>query len=194
MLRKLSLIMILALFLFSCGDDNSNNPTIDEDMYYFSSIAEEIVEVYTEKGAEYPKSEWEDELVEIYNEFQEQTEFSKKMSYKLTDSVLTAYAEDKYQDMPILMKGDTIMVPFGEYEGEYYGMNLALIIDENTIEFREFYAWEKHHMSYNGTEINNLISNQAEEIEELRKKAKELDEYESIGIFYRRLHYKKTGN
>ena len=193
MLQKLAILLFLALFLFSCGDDNSNNPTIDEDMYYFSSISEEIVEVYTEKGAEYPKSEWEDELVEVYNEFQEQTELSKKMSYKLTDSVLTAYAEDKYQEMPIVMKGDTIMVPpLSEYEGEYYGMNLALKIDENTIEFRQFSIWEE--INNNSITVENLISNQSEEIDELRNKAKELKENQSIGIFYRRLHYKRFEN
>ncbi len=189
MLRQLAILSFLALFLFSCGEDNSNNPKIDEDMYYFSSIAEEIVEVYTEKGAEYPKSEWEDELVEVYNEFQEQTEISKKISYKLTDSVLTAYAEDKYQEMPILMKGDTIMVPLSEYGGEYYGMNLALKIDGNTIEFREFYVWKE--INNNSITVKNMISNQSEEIDELRNRAKELKEYQSIGIFYRRLHYRK---
>jgi len=180
------LILLIAAVIISCS--SSNEPK-DSEYYVYHSTPFEVIKVYGESGAEIPKSQWDEEINEAYDDFKMNEQLFKIMKFKFEgDSIILNYGDTPMAE-EYRRRGDTIFT-LANFWGEEFEMPTALQINSNTIEFHNsamVYIHEFGSSSESGIEIG-ITDNF---MEELGKTKEQLKAGERLAIFSAKYHFKK---
>jgi len=176
------LIVLVALIIGACS--SSNEPK-DSEYYVYHSTPFEVIKVYGEGGAEIPKSQWDEEIIELYEEYNNAVQAMKLLKYKIDgDSLITKIANEQMSEK-YEKRGDTLFV----YSFSFEGFPTALEIDTRTLEFHyTSYRIEKQGfmMSQTGIEIGmyDTMVGDSTSFQEIKAGDK-------IAIFAGKFQYKK---
>lgn len=128
-LKQLFAIMLLSVLMLAC--DNANEPS-RSSKYEFSSVKFEKCVVYGEGGKVIPKSEWNGDINELYDDYKVKLDGVKLYMFKKSAERILLYSDFGIIDMEYLMKRDTILLNVDE-EDEIY-MPWGVVINDKTIE------------------------------------------------------------
>ncbi len=144
---NICILMMLAFLIWGCSD--SNKPSDNQDFKY-KSTPFELIKVYGENGIEIPQNQWDENTIEIYNDFQTQVNCLKLLSYKFDGDNFISYYNSATDTNPYKMLGDTVVVTryFGTMK---FDIKEAILKNSNTLEFHFFTIFS----SSNGLEIKS---------------------------------------